>query len=494
METLLTDLYVTALRDMQFSITGHKDIEELTNTFFDKLSDSTFFRHGNIPFTFLIGGVLKVRDISSWELRPFTTFYCNIFQDCEKEEVLSFYFFLMDGKGESTSNILARLFGTDIDFKVSVTKNAEADVSFEKADAIFEVKIPRKVFNQKFAPVTEASLFKKRFRENYFHIFDSIDGHLITEKVPVQNRQNVIHVNESVFENTEITDRYRQLYESIFDLAEINNVREELITELNYQYQKNTNLFIKNDDTQHWLDELVTRSIALSFLCVYFQCRIEYMMSVGNVEQSKQGNKLYRNIGGLIVGYSNAYDLKPVDRVILNLVSDRLTAVVSADYVHTTGEISEVIKDWSEKHRIEYEKLMGNGTEWNTIKSEIDSKSTELWLTFQKEIQKIEEKLKNNNSNYIPSTPKPFNNSTNNITLTDFLIGRRIIMACIQLTGNIEQGERYAIRLIRKESHDYSLRASNINPFRDFFGFEYKGYKGKNYPPLPEERQWLDSI
>lgn len=505
-EVILADLYYRVLRDFQFSISGHKDIEDITNSFFENLSQSNYFTKSSTPFTLLLGGVLKVTDTYTWELKTFESFYFNDLKNNNQVETLSFYYFLnyLEGKREGTSKVLSQLFGSIIDFRVVVKDDATPTVNYFTQTHVVQITVPQSVIHSDFLGNIDSEVFKRNFRLCLQEIFGDEQEHLITQ-INKDNPHNII-VNEAVFSDQKILQKYESVMRKVFDSTKLESVRKDILHELKHLYETHGDLFMEMtpEEADYLLRELVISTIALTFLCVYFQSKIEYMMSVGKVEERKDGSRKYRNIGGVIVGYHKKHELKLEDRVMLNIISDRLTAIVSGDYLNTklTKETEEILDLWDERTKVAYQEKLSNSKEFTILQDFIKKESDYIWSKFN---DKIESELmpNKNNPTFFTNTYRPLEDSlidsskihkSEKPRLEEFLIGRRLVLACIQKFANIEDGEFFAYMLIRNKQYHYAARKGNINSLRSEYCFPFRTFFGANYPQLAEEREWLESI
>lgn len=488
-DALLTDLYCTVLRETQFSITGYKDIEKETNGFFNRLSESAFFKRGNIPFSFLMGGVLKVLNTKVWELETFKSFYCNIFEDVDKAEVMSFYFYLnyQNEKREGTSKLLSKLFSADIDFRIYVRNTDSPFCSYDDTNRVFEVSIPEKIFSKPIRKSISDGVFKKCFRELFRKTFNGDEGYLIAdEKEDGIKVRNVIFINDEIAKKPNIKAKYESLYKQVFNPSEITKCKSILLDELSYQYKHNSKIFIESEQIDSLIAELFISSVALSFLCTYFQNKIEYMMSVGKVDEVSDEKRIFRNIGGLIIGYENNYELRLEDRIKLNLISDRLTAVVVGNYLN--NKLNEnlarenVIENWDNKAGKKFRPLYMAKVEdenWKEFETDISSRATIIWNKF----------IASSNGYFVKADSEIRNVEVSDKSeLIDFLIVRRLLYAC--KNKNIEYRKCYELLTYTSSS---DVVKSSSSKFITEHCIWIKGNR-KNLLPLPEEVEWLKSI
>lgn len=483
-DSTLTDLYINVLREHHFSITGHADIEEEVHSFLEKLSKAKFFKEDStVPFTFLMGGVMQILDKDLWELKNFDSFYCNVFNHADKAEVLSFYSFLnYHGKKEKeiTSKVLSKLFGQDIDFHLSVKEIDEPECEFDEKNKVFKIIMPDVVIEKNLRK--NHKRYKEAFWKHFEDLFKDGEEHLIAFEKKPKGRKNVIYINEKIVEENVVVKKYVELYELLFDGKQVDECKKKLFKALCHQKDKqNRHLFIQGAQINNLLNELTISAIALTFLCVYLESSIEYLMSVGKVEETN-GEKIYRNIGGLIVGYKNTHQLPPDERIRLNLISDRLTAIVASDWQNTKynekTNRENTVATWKEKEvqngtkRADQYMKCVNSKNWISFEKSVSDKTNLLWNGYCNDPNKcVHDKTNKNAKPWIEIE------TSDRAELLDFLVVRRF-MAAIKEQGRTES-----------DAYNFLVRGTHggqINKFRNDHCF-----KKKIYSLLPEEENWM---
>jgi hypothetical protein len=497
----LTELYTHALSETSFSITGYRDIETEVNDFFERLSRCVFVKR--IQFSFLMGGFLKVKNAKTWEVEDFKSIYCNTLTDCDKPEILSFYFYLnyrAKKIKEGTANVLSKLFCEDLDFRVSITNEATPSFTYKHHELLCDLMIPRSIFNEKFNPDGDNTTFRRKFIEIFNDIFKENEEHFVAEQIRgIRGKENVIRLNKSIVDLKEANEKYEVLYEAIFDKQRAESISATLFEEIKRKNVRKGLPFIQNAHTLELVRELIISSVALSFLCMYFDVKIEYMMSIGNVEERVSGGRIYRNMGGLIVAYKSSKELDIRDRVMLNMISDRLTSVVAGDYlrrkIDVIKEREAIIAFWRNKTLSKFKKAyiaLVESDDWKQAESEISQEASLIWKKF------IEGKVDDNYTYLIQTDPGSRNiEYSYKAPIKDFLIVRRIIFACEAFKIDCKQC------YLLFASHPYPTRKGNENVVNDrtykkpaflsSHGIWTKDDR-RDLPPLPEEQDWLNTL
>ncbi len=498
----LTEIYTSVLRKTQFSITGHPNIEEVIHDFLENLSATTFIQSEGIPVAFFIGGFLKVKDRNTWELEDFKSFYCNFLENSDKVEVMSFYYYLNFKNKEvkaGTSRILAKLFMEDVDFRVRLVKETECGCFYRDNERVIDISVPEEIINPAFRPSAERGARVKKFRDHFIKAFENQHSYLIADKDKKANvKGNVLTLNPTVLDNPKIEQRYEELYHLIFDAEKVEIIKQSLLSELMRQNQREELPCIQYEDMEKVFSELCQSVIAICFPCAYFNCDIEYMMSIGRVHEH-EGKTYARNIGGLILGYKSGHDLHIDHRVLLNLISDRLTAVVAGDFLNTVLKIDQrekVFESWlsSRKGRKDLPDDKKIQEQNKNARKRIDQITSEVdkgtWKNLVNEVYAISDGIWNDYLNsFVEGKFSLEKYKTINFDklifsdkgpLRDFIICR-----CVRLAlYNFKAHELVGYQVLSKKKH-----ISDVYSFRTWHCF-----KEEEYLPLPEEESWLAEI
>lgn len=347
MATSITEVYNDVLNFLPYSLKGHSDIDDRLHKFYNKLIETNFIKHSD-KFTFLCSALLRLPSINqqergsksileNWDLNSFDQIFYKTFIEGDKDEALSFYFYLLDWAGKqcgveslSTSHILSKLFIADIDFKVGLIHDLTIKKPYIKVDKrrhLFEIFIPKSIFNTKSfenLPHLRLQLNKLWYDKEKFIKREDLTGRLYS------------------FYKPNSTNHFEQVFEKFFNSTKINQAISELA-----DYFKEFSKFrlYNKDDTLY--KQISYCSVCISFLCLYYDCYVEYMLSIAKVDykhsfRNEQAVLLpeYRNIGGLIIGYNCNSELSQEERAIFNLTSDRLASVIAGQFLYE--EIEEL--------------------------------------------------------------------------------------------------------------------------------------------------------
>ncbi|MFN8289446.1 MAG: hypothetical protein U0U70_04270 [Chitinophagaceae bacterium] len=348
MVTSITEIYNDVLNSLPYSLKGHNNIEEKLHKFYNKLIETNFLKHSD-KYTFLCSALLRLPSVTqqekesktileNWELSSFDNIFYKTFIEGDKDEALSFYFYLLKWAGSkcgvkslSTSQILSKFFIADLDFKVGLIPDLIIEkpyVKYDKRRHLFEIFIPK-------------SIFKTTNFENLPHLRLELNKmwharEKMIKRKDVEGRLYVVDTPQSF-----------NHFEQIFDLLFYENKIDGVVSVLTNEYFKEFSKFrlYSNDEALFTLVSYC--SVCISFLCLYYDCYVEYMLSIAKVDYKPgfRNNEYvsipeYRNIGGLILGYNCNSVLTQEERVIFNLTSDRLASVIAGQYLYE--EIEEL--------------------------------------------------------------------------------------------------------------------------------------------------------
>lgn len=402
----LQQLYDDVFKSLPFSITGHFDFDTKKYEFYEKLISSNFIKY-NPNLTLIFSALAQFQtsksSILQWDLRAYSNFYFKSFTDGDKEKVLSFYFWLLKNYGESFANkeilrptfILAELVLKDIDFQVRLTNDEYPLINYAKKDGVLIVSIPRSMF--KSIPGRKSSSGIKRAFSDLF------DNPKYERKTFCKKVNNTRYYEIDVAKLTQENEKYFQLKKEIINADE----EEKIIKDLKSQYEyfsKNSgnDLIEKNENL---FDQFIRCCLAISFVCYYYSSTIEYMLSVAAVHYKTQNQVYERNLGGLIVGYKDDYNLSSEERTIFNLISDRITSVIAGNYLYNEDKNLRVERDRKVLKSVfsDFATLVDS----SYMHSETPLDDTSL--------KKVEEYIKDNDSFFCRNTFMPFLNSLKEI-------------------------------------------------------------------------------
>jgi hypothetical protein len=362
----LTQLYEDVFKSLPFSILGYFDFEDKKYEFYEKLANSNFI-HYNSNLTLLFSAVLKIKpnilnnnnnfieNLLNWSLDKYDNFYFKAYTDGDKDKALSFYFWLLSGL--KPTFVLSELIIKDIDFRIKLTMDKEPLIIYHKREDVLEASIPVNLFKIDSHQFESSSQIKQIFN----HEFERLKCTKIVKKniEKLKPRMFGVDVPTSCISN----GKYKTLKNYFIEEDEENKIINKLIDKLKYFYGFQ-NEVISDDKNELYLN-FSKCCIALSFLCYYYSSIMEYMLSIASLQynENKIGFK-ERNLGGLIVCYKKDSTLSSEERVIFNLISDRLTSVIAGQYLYSENKKLRIenFRQSLKKTLIEFDKIFKDDT------------------------------------------------------------------------------------------------------------------------------------
>ncbi|MDO8610434.1 MAG: hypothetical protein Q7R95_07835 [bacterium] len=219
----------------------------------------------------------------------------------------------------STSLVLSKFFIKDLDFRVKiVTNETERKVFWDPTKKVFQILIPKKIFK----PYSEQIEFYKTINK-LNDKWKNKESFL----TPL-NSEGCYEVKPKLSDNT----HFKEACDMLIDSNQINEIVEDICEGI--KVYEPENLF---QPQEHLYRQVAYCSICLSFLSYYFgDCYIEYMLSIAKTNNKNEN----RNIGGLIIGYTQ--ELDGIHRAIFNLISDRISAAVGSQIIISALEEEKV--------------------------------------------------------------------------------------------------------------------------------------------------------
>lgn len=339
MELSIQLLYNEVLSELPFSLTGHADFEDKLNKFYTKLAESRFIQNSGI--TLLFSAVLdipyNIQEINDWNLKSFHNIFYKTIGENNKQEAISFYFHMLKWASEkighpklSTSLILSKFFISDANFRVALHDQADPFVHYNPDTWCFEILMPANLF-KKFG---DASTLLKLKLE--------LDKIWNGKEIYLENNEQLFGIYK-IKERLNDENHCSQVFDKIFETNKIDNIILSIEDQLKSYYIYNGGKDLYIFDTTLFKD-IAYCSICLSFLCWYYDSKIEYMLSIAKSDSSPNNlTKIeHRNIGGLVIGYRS--ELNELPRAIFNLISDRISAAVGGQHLVESNRKAKVVR------------------------------------------------------------------------------------------------------------------------------------------------------
>jgi len=327
--SLLSEIY-PIIKKLKFFINGHDNLENEFNEFYKELIQIHSLKN-NKNLKFLSGAHVPLGNdknqrkplydiLSQWQTLNFDKLFFYSFDAADSHQVLSFYFYLLkrEIKDNSFSIIFSRYFNDDYDVRFQITDD-KLKIELNNRENVIDFFIPDIIFSEK---VRKNKDFKQLFRE-LIGTNENVTKYL----VDLPNEEGLYKVLKG---NDLNENELLSLFEEIFDTKETN-------IKLQQEFKRQLNLFLKLHPGLISNDQSIYKAfthclIAVSFICKYFSCSTEYFLGVaGRTFDPHEPQKIrYRNLGGLIAGYDINHPMETEERMIFNLISDRLSSISAA--------------------------------------------------------------------------------------------------------------------------------------------------------------------
>lgn len=340
---VLSTLYYDLMSKFPFSITGYgDDIESRISDFFTSFCNLPLNqKNKNISFIVGVFGQLDgleninspaIDKINNWETKRIKKFLFSTNVKDRPELIMSFYIYKLQSllQNKYAINILTNNFRNDIDFRISLSNADNPECQFDDSEKIFEIKVPRSIFNEDIFKHTNEA--KNKIRERLLNI--SGKNCLIVGQSKNNNQYEL-----EIFEDTSNNDErlkhwdkvnaefYCKSFEEFYESSKV-----FLLPELNLPNVKDK--FFKNENIN--IEELLKIAYAGSFLCAYYGVSLEYILSTCRVVNDK-----YYGLGGLAVGVKEDSDFSKENRALYKIVSNYIARNISGEITFNlfSGEI-----------------------------------------------------------------------------------------------------------------------------------------------------------
>lgn len=347
----LNTFHHSILNQFEFSITGYDNIDEQLNKFFDTICDSPVFI-GRKHIDCISYAYAKLKNIEPFEIESLTNtqFYFNSFNERSFElYIISDYYFLKnelrrllyrkngtvywkkrtknDGIDNSnrnvsisikTSEVASKLFTNPASYRIAITERNHTVIKYEQHLDVISFEIP---FLSIFKGATKDSNIediKNQFFKTYGNDLIKNKG---KEDFSVKKNRNKYSLEKSegmikIFKNIN--------YDGIKDIFEILKAKILLFNKTNDSY------FFGSNPEMDVIDAFIKLIITHAFLSAFFDCWIENIPSVIQVNEIEKTKKC---LGNIVVGYSIKQEIDATERIYFRMLSDRISSNLAANTV-----------------------------------------------------------------------------------------------------------------------------------------------------------------
>ena len=398
MNAPISNLYRQLLRRFNFSIGGYSNPEKEVSDFFYKLcKNELIYQNESIRLLMFGFAQLSVNnineiDLDKWETKPLSKFNYFDYSSGYAEVLLSFYIHCLNeicGNKRAT-NIISENIRRDINIRIYINKK-ETSFQFKenkRLDAL-EIVVPSRIFND-IDSVIDLNSFK-----------DASGAEIKSFVIQDDDLEHEYKIDSTV--QTETKNAYEELAKKVLKIQpkdfqkDISNYLPSKAVQ-----EKIKQRTLKKHDAK--LEEILAVAYSASLFCYFFDCTMEYFVSVSNVSLGKK-----YSLGSIAVGTKNGTELSYDERAMFSIISNHIASNLSAQIIFNNNkEIKrKVLRD---ELKEKYNALKGiqpanplHGTEeiqqqqFNEIKTHITNNET----VFSKEFATYLESLKTENSNYI---------------------------------------------------------------------------------------------
>lgn len=338
-------LYRQLLKDFNFSIGGYSNPEKEVSDFFYKLcKNELVYKNKSISllmfgFAQLQGKDLTEINLENWETRPLSKFNYFDYLSGYPEILLSLYIYSLNELCEKkrATNIISENFRRDVNLRVLIDKNEKSFLFKEnkRLDAL-EIIVPGCLFHDN-ALMTDINSFSDE------------NGVLIKNFVKQDDEFDHEYIIETSTQ-LEFEECYNNLAKKIFKIHP-------------KEFSKNINNYLPNNIIQNKikqktlnnpnarLDEILAVAYSASLFCFFFDCSVEYFVSVSNATSEKK-----YSLGSLAVGVKNGNDLSFDERSMFSIISNHIASNLSAQIVFEYNQGLK-LKYQREKFKILFDEL-----------------------------------------------------------------------------------------------------------------------------------------
>ncbi|MBE7516107.1 MAG: hypothetical protein HS105_05795 [Chloracidobacterium sp.] len=317
------------LYELPFSVISRNAQKDISD-FFAKLRDSEFVS-GNKKINLISYniGELHKEEVHKWtvtkgHLRHFFFYSLN---ERYSLPVLSAYFGLREhlfGKGgnkvDNAAMVLSRLFVRDVGFRLSYDADSD-DWEFGYVEPLraFSIKLPlSRVFNE--------GIKETHFRNAIGSFVKNIDPDV---KLPLKKH---LHDDDSLFELTgsddgRLFDAFKPVGKCFRSRSSLSYLKREIVSGILAWHNSNPG-FLNTTETKPTIENWVEIFFQVLLISLVYKSWIEYFPAPCGILHH-ENIRLYRNLGGLIVGYKLNDQLSQEERAIFRLISSRITAAAA---------------------------------------------------------------------------------------------------------------------------------------------------------------------
>lgn len=399
MHTPISNLYRQLLKRFNFSIGGYSNPEKEVSDFFYKLCKNELV-YQNESIRVLMFGFAQLSfndineiDLDKWETKPLSKFNYFDYSSGYAEVLLSLYIHCLNEicNNRRATNIISENIRRDINLRVIVDKT-ETEFLFRENKRLeaLEIIVPGK------------SIFNDCNQMAYINSFiDSNDSEIECFVIQDEEFEHEYKIDP------DSQSKYKKCYEELALKVLKVQPKDFLAAIDTYLPSKSVQERIKhktlrNPDAN--LADIIAVAYSASLFCYFFDCHVEYFVSVSNVSL----NKKY-SLGSLAVGVKNGEELTFDERAMFSIISNHIASNLSAQIIFENNkEIKRKSLRRELKNRYNYIKdikpakpLHGTEKIEDAQFKEISKFVADNEFAFSKDFNERLAHLKHENGNYI---------------------------------------------------------------------------------------------
>jgi len=331
------------LRKLPFSIRGYNDAQEEVDDFFYKLCEDEIIKR-KPHISFVSYSYAKLNDINSWKTSSFSpVFFFHALKEKYSLLSLNLYYFIRrslfaqdKSKNEWwTDNVaisLSRLFIKDIGFRVAYRKNKNWHISYLQGKRTLSIEIPLERVIQGPKDEDKRAKFKKALSQFLANVLKKLESKSTYELPIAKKKSSTYYKSSKEFDESLVIFEELTEFRKVFkEEEELKSLKKELFLALKHFHRHNPGVFSEtnfNQNLNNWV-ELFFQVLLISLI---YDCWVEYFPSVCGIVEEEESRE-YRNLGGIILGYQYEDEISLDERAVFRLISDRISAVVSAQTI-----------------------------------------------------------------------------------------------------------------------------------------------------------------
>lgn len=365
---ILIQLYEDVLRKYPFSITGRPNPEKRLADFFARFCRHPIVKEkGNIIFIIALYAELEslqfenltLEHVINWHTRPLKNLLLFNYEGEYPDLILSFYLTLLSyisKKDITATNIIADNIRSDVDLRIKITQFHEPSIHFIEREDVIEFRTPHKIFKENLWDEKRGCLKTGEVRR-------ILQRYLPKERVETQliataNREaphifRIDRTRRNAFQETDASGEITSpAINEIIDMNKLEETRDSYFDEFTRLSNRILAGRLKDSDD---IKDLTWIALGGAFLAAYYDINLDYVLSVCNVYEKKRQKEELFTLGGLAIGSKRSSPLSIGERVLFSMVSDHISANLSAQMAHEMfnkqflrGKANEVIKRFAD--------------------------------------------------------------------------------------------------------------------------------------------------